>query len=81
VDEEMMAQIQKIMLWGCYFLTKNVMFNNIEELNQLMQLSPDHAKLYRKIIGDIMMECASTASPYDMQQVRNEYLCYIKEYS
>lgn len=72
LDPQLMEQIQKIMLWGCYFLTKNVMYNNIEDLNRLFQSSEEMAdkeKLYRKIAGDLMMECATTAGPQDMQEV------------
>lgn len=74
--DEAMAQIQRIMQWGCYFLTKNVMYERIEELNNLFSLSPDAEhkdRLYKKIASDLMYECATTANPDDMYELVTSY--------
>jgi len=62
-------EAQRLMLWGCYFFTKNLLFKTLEEVNQILASHPNNEILHQKIISDIMVDCITKATPYDLQDV------------
>lgn len=74
MGEEAAMQAQRLMLFGCYFFTKNMLFSNGEQLQGLIENHPNKDIVDKKIISDFMYDCVAKASPYDLQEVRIIFL-------
>jgi len=70
---EMQMEAQRLMLWGCYFFTKNLLFKTLDEVNQILASHPNNEILHQKIISDIMVDCITKATPYDLQDLVKNY--------
>ena len=68
--EQMAAlEAQRLMLWGCYFFTKNLLYKVVDEVNELLASHPHKDNLQQKLVSDIMVDCLTKATPYDLQDV------------
>jgi len=72
-DEEAALQAQRLMLFGCYFFTKNMLFHNVDQFNNIVDNHVNKDVVDKKIISDFMYDCVAKASPHDLQELVTTY--------